>query len=96
MKMPLIKTTGSLTAAAIILTVAGMLVGGIEKTFPKAAKQKAAKTTAKTNMAGLAIATPKLSPIMMGTTEIASPKVNEARISTLALKYLKAAFKRSA
>jgi hypothetical protein len=40
--MPLINTTGNFTTEAIMLIVAGRLVGGMEKTVPSEAKQKAA------------------------------------------------------
>ncbi len=79
--MPLINTTGNFTTEASILIVAGVLVGGIEKTLPREAKQKAARITATAKMNGLDIVTPRKKPRTSVTIEIAIPKVKEARIS---------------
>lgn len=81
--MPLINTTGNFTTVAIILTVAGALVGGIEKTLPREAKQKAASTIAAAKSTGLDTVTPRKRPRIMGTTEILAPKTKEARTSPI-------------
>jgi hypothetical protein len=81
MKIPLMNTIGNFTTEAIMLIVAGRSVGGIEKTGPRDAKQKAARITARAKMRGLAIVIPRKRPRMMGTSEIPNPKANEARIS---------------
>lgn len=77
--MPLMKTTGNLTTEAIMLTVAGRLVGGMEKTLPSEAKQRAASITARAKMTGPDTLTPRTRPMTIGTSEIAVPKANEAR-----------------
>ncbi len=79
--MPLMKTTGNLTTEAIMLTVAGRLVGGMEKTLPRAAKQKAARMIARAKMNGLDIVTPRKRPSTTGTREIPNPKIKDAMIS---------------
>jgi hypothetical protein len=63
-----------------MFTVAGRLVGGMEKTLPSEAKQRAARITARANMTGLDTVTPRAIPMMMGTSEIAVPKAKEAKI----------------
>jgi hypothetical protein len=75
------NTSGNFITEAIMLAVAGRLVGGIENKLPKEAKQKAPRMIARARIAGLVIATPKARVMMMGTTEITRPKINEARIS---------------
>jgi hypothetical protein len=62
-----------------MLTVAGRLVGGMEKTLPSEAKQRAARITARANMTGLDTVIPSARPIMTGTNEIAIPKAKEAK-----------------
>lgn len=79
--MPLMNTSGNFITEAIMLAVAGRLVGGIENKLPKEAKQKAARIIAKARMAGLDIATPSARVMIRGTSEITRPKIKEARIS---------------
>ena len=79
--MPLMKMMRSLTAPLTICTVEGMLVGGMEKTLPSEEKQKAARMTDREKMKGCDTPIPRARPRMMGTSEIASPKPEEARIS---------------
>jgi hypothetical protein len=83
MKIPLMNTTGNFTTEAIMLTVAGRLVGGMEKTVPKEAKQRAARITAMAKMRELDIVIPRKRPRMMGTKEIPTPKAKEARMSPI-------------
>jgi hypothetical protein len=66
-----------------MFTVAGTLLGGMEKTFPREAKHRLAKINAKAKMTALNMVTPKASPIMMGTSEITVPKANETRTSPI-------------
>ncbi len=79
--MPLMKTTGNLTTEAIMLTVDGRFVGGMEKTLPSEAKQKAARIIARAKTRGLDMVIPRKRPSTMGTREIPSPKIKDARIS---------------
>jgi hypothetical protein len=81
--MPLMNITGNLTAAAIMFTVAGTLVGGMEKTLPREAKQKAARITARANSTGLDTVIPRARPMMIATREIAVPKAKEASTSPM-------------
>jgi len=81
MKIPLIKTTGNLTTAAIILTVEGRLVGAIEKTFPSEAKQREPRIIARIKITGFDMVIPIIIPIITGTKTIAVPNANEASIS---------------
>ena len=79
--MPLMKIMGSLTAPLTICTVEGMLVGGMEKTLPREEKQKAARMSARARTKGWDTLRPRDRPRMRGTSEIASPKPKEARMS---------------
>ena len=64
-----------------MLTVAGKLVGGMEKMLPKEEKQKAARITARMKNKRLKILIPRARPIITGTTDIIKPKAKEARMS---------------
>jgi len=64
-----------------MFTVDGRLVGGMEKTLPSEAKQKAARIIARPKIKGLDIVTPRKRPSTMGTREIPNPKIKEAMIS---------------
>ncbi len=75
------KTTGNLITAAIMLTVAGILVGGIENTLPNEAKHRAARIIARANRTGVDTLAPKTSPTMIATSEIAMPNTNDASTS---------------
>ena len=81
--MPLIKTTGNFTTEAIIFTVAGRLVGGIEKTLPREAKQRDANVIARLKTKTPDMVTPRKRPRMMGTNEMPIPKANDASTSPM-------------
>jgi hypothetical protein len=64
-----------------MLTVAGRLVGGMEKTLPNEAKQRDAKIIARAKITGFDTVTPRARPITIVTSEIAVPKTKEASTS---------------
>jgi len=64
-----------------MFTVAGRLVGGMEKTLPSEAKQRDARITASAKINGFDTVTPRARPIMIVTSEIAIPKIKEASTS---------------
>jgi len=81
--MPLMKTTGNFTTEAIMFTVAGTLVGGIEKTLPKDAKQRDARITARLKAATPDMVIPMKRPRIMGTSEMPIPNANDASMSPM-------------
>ena len=81
--MPLIKTTGNFTTEEIMFTVAGTLVGGIEKTLPKDAKQSDARIIARLKTTAPDMVTPRKRPRIIGTNEIPIPKTNDASTSPI-------------
>ena len=66
-----------------MLTVAGRLVGGIEKTTPSEAKQRDARIIARLKTNTPDMVTPRKRPRITGTSEITIPKVNDASTSPM-------------
>lgn len=82
MKMPLMKTRGNLTMEEIIITPAGVSVGGYDdKSILKDAKQNVAKTTAKARTSRSNIIIPINKPTRIGNIDIETPKRKEERTS---------------
>jgi len=82
MKMPLINTNGNLIKDEIIITPAGVSVGGYDdKSMLKDAKQKVARTTPEARTSKLTISTPRNKPTMMGKIDTKVPKRKEDKTS---------------
>lgn len=81
-KIPLIKITGNLIRLESIITCEGSPVGGNDKIFPRAEKQKEDKTILNTSTKGLTRDAPNINkPIERGTREMIIPNKKLARIS---------------
>ena len=78
MKMPLMKTRGSLIIDDIIITLAGVSDGGYaDNTMLKEAKQKVPRTTPNPRIKGLTISTPIIMLTAIGKIETSAPKRKE-------------------
>lgn len=82
MKTPLMKTRGNLIMDEIIITPAGVSVGGYDdRSMLKDAKQNVARTTPKARTNKLTIAIPSSRPTMIGNTDTKAPKMKEEKTS---------------
>jgi len=82
MKIPLMKTIGNLIIEEIIITPAGVSVGGdADKSMLKDAKQNVARMTPRARTNGLSISIPKNKPPTIGNIDTKAPKRKEERTS---------------
>lgn len=82
MKMPLMKTSGNLIIEEIIITPAGVSVGGYDDiSMLKDAKQNVARTIPKPRTSRLTISIPISRPVIIGNTDTKAPKMKEEKTS---------------
>jgi hypothetical protein len=79
---PLMKTRGNLTRLEIVMMLAGLSVGGVEKRVPRTAKQRADKITVTINKIGRLSSAPRTNTLMkIGTKDRNRPKKKAAKTS---------------